>query len=223
MSGSNRNAGMAMSCMRLVVAVVLVCCAAGACGDDEAERSGPPFYLTTGHYMDAFTVDPPRLDDDVPREVRAAGCRAYGSWLDQTALRPDVRILDDPGLVRSAELLDGLYSGEEVAVEVERQLIDEDGDETRALAWLAEHGWSRRSQETAAAYLEDRSGAPSEEAADRYVVYMVPSGLTSVLFVRLEIEPDYERYERTRSRVGAVGEELPDGTRFGVPEPDCWT
>jgi hypothetical protein len=148
--------------------------------------------------MDSFLVDPGVPEPDVPDNVRAAACRAYGDWLTDIALRPDVRILDDLGLLRSAELLDGAYSGEEVAAEIERLLIDEDGDQTAALARLAEGDWGGRARETAAAYLDDRGKDPSAEAADRCVIYMVPTTIDSVvtvaqvLIVRLEINPDAE-------------------------------
>lgn len=135
---------------------------------------GRPFYLATEHNMDGFVIRTGEPSDDVPPAVQAAACRSYGDWLDQIATSPDVVIVDDPGLLRSAQLLAGdVYRGEDVTAEVERLLIDEDGDPARALDRLAEDDWSHQARETAAAYLDDREMDPSPGVEDRYVTYMV--------------------------------------------------
>ena len=186
--------------------------------------SGRPFYI--GTIIDAEWValrDPERLDN-VPDPMRAAACRNYRDFLNDVTLVPELTILDDPGLLRSAELLSEDFKDMDVALEVERLLLAEDLSAGEIVPALGEADWSQQDLEVAARYIEARAKPPSADADEKFVVFQTPVTIDTAVVARLEVAPRRELIDEpsvNRFELG-LGVELPDGSRVAVDTSLCW-
>jgi hypothetical protein len=186
--------------------------------------SDRPFYVATGYDTDLGVLDDrgERLSDP-PAPIRAAVCRNYHDFLDDRTMRPELVIVDDPGLIRSAELLDGPYAGDQVALDTEVLYVRAGRDSFGALLQMHEDGWSDADIEHGRRYLAVRNDPPSAGAADRYVVYTTKASTWSALMVRLAVEPEAELVPKPMlDRIGDISVQLPDGSMARVNESLCW-
>lgn len=196
-------------------------------GSEAGPVVGPedrPFYVATivsGERIvtDEIHEEPP----DPPAALRAAACRNYRNFVEDRALGPELAIVDDPSLLRSAELLDGAWAGDPVALDAETFLLQE-GDVTRARSRMADEDWPMAHIRRADRYLADRARTPTAGAEDRYVVYTASQTRTRRLLVRLAVDPEAERFEQPRFDHGVDGIEIrmPDGSIVVVDESRCW-
>jgi hypothetical protein len=179
-------------------------------GSVDADADG--FRVVTEIHAEMSLV--PNPDDivheaaDVAGPVLAAACQNY------------LRLLDDPGLIRSAELLDGEFDADRfVAVE---QAVGQVGtDVSRVTDHLrAQEGESSLSDAQIESYLIARAQPPTPTAANRYVVYMTARTTTVTRIVRLRV-PTERRRSDSASRTIEVVVELPDGSVVGIDERLC--
>lgn len=182
-----------------------------------------PFYVAT--FVESGRID---VDEDRARlvdfdpAIEAALCRNYHDWLDDRTLTTDLVMLDDPGLLRSAELLDNEFAGDEVALEAESLVVRGDGPADIEAA-LLDGDWSPRELDRADRYLELRAQRPSADASRSYVTYIASRSTSVALVVRLAIDPDAERVERpAMTRIGDLAAGLPNGSSVRMNESICW-
>jgi hypothetical protein len=182
-----------------------------------------PFYVAT--FVESGRID---VDEDRARlvdfdpAIEAALCRNYHDWLDDRTLTTDLVVLDDPGLLRSAELLDNEFAGDEVALEAESLVVRGDGPADIEAA-LLDGDWSPRELDRADRYLELRAQRPSADASRSYVTYIASRSTSVALVVRLAIDSDAERVERpAMTRIGDLAAGLPDGSSVRMNESICW-
>lgn len=182
-----------------------------------------PFYVATvvGGQPDVG-ADQGDVLADPPDAQRAAACRNYHDFLHDRAMGPDLVIVDDPGLVRSAELLDGEWAGDGVALDAETFLVQA-GNLPEALARIEDEEWSAADRENADRYLTARAQSPSAGALDHYVIYMATRTTSSSLVVRLAVDPEAEQISKPRfTRIGDISVRLPDGSAVRINESLCW-
>lgn len=187
--------------------------------------TGRPFYVGTVIEAERFVLRVPEHLDDVPDGLRAAVCRNYRDFLHDVTLNPDLRIIDDPGLLRSAELLRDEFKGSDVALEIERLMLDENltstGDIERA---LKDDSWSDQDLDVAADYIAARAEPPSSDAEENFVVFEAPVTMDEAVIARLEVAPSRELIdEPSVNRLeGGIAVEIPDGSVVGVDTSLCW-
>jgi hypothetical protein len=181
-----------------------------------------PFYVGTILRNGRLDLpnDAPQLDNPSDA-ILAATCRNYSDWLSDTTLTPTLLILEDPGLLRSAELLEGDFQGDRAALEAER-LITEGLDRAAVLEEMRGDNSTASELATASRYLDSRNEPPALDAAERYVLYMADVTTKSTVIARLAIDPDREQRRKPISRTGDITVGLPDGTTVSVSESKCW-
>jgi hypothetical protein len=163
---------------------------------------------------------------DRPALVLSAACWNYVQWAEDRVSSPDLEILNDAGLLRSAELLAGTYVSVPVAFEAENVLAHRASyrqvDDTSIVEQLRDDGASPAELADAERYLRARREPPSEDAADRYIVLRTELTAKTVITVRLEVPQPIELIKRPGSTIGDFSVRLPDGDTLGINESACW-
>lgn len=184
-----------------------------------------PFYVATVIGMerpDFGYADLERLAEP-PEDVWAAVCRNYRDFLDDVTLEADIVIIDDPWLVRSAELLDGAYAGDQVALDAETFLVQGQGSRSLALERMRDEDWPSADIAHAQRYYQDRAAPPSAAALNRYVVFMASRTTTAGVVARLAVDPEGELISKpTLNHIGDISVRLPDGSSVAVSDSRCW-
>ena len=203
--------------------VLFVFIARGGGTDAVVGPEDRPFYVATIVGGDRIETDgPSREPVDPPAALRAAACRNYRDFLDDRSLGTELAILDDPGLLRSAELLDGAWANDAVALDAET-FLNQQGDVAGARARMADDEWPAADVDRAERYYAARALPPTAGAADRYVVYATSHTTSRRLVVRLAIDPSAETFREPRStRVGDIEIRMPDGSVMVVDDSSCW-
>lgn len=184
-----------------------------------------PFYVATviGMERPDFGYEDLERLAQPPDDVRAAVCRNYRDFLDDVTLEADLVIIDDPWLVRSAELLDGAYAGDQVALDAETFLVQGQGNRSLALERMRDEDWSSADIDHAQRYYQDRAAPPSAAALNRYVVFMASTTTTAGVVARLAVDPEGELISKpTLDHIGDISVRLPDGSSVAVRDSLCW-
>ena len=189
-------------------------------GSDGLMVEDDPFYFAVKVEGDQVLLARPSATVADRPAVVAAACRNYKDWLNDRALTPDVVLAEDDSLIRSAELLDGVFAGEEVAFRAEEHRIRDLGRDS-IVAELRAAGFSDAQVEGAELYLDMVGDPPSEDARRRYGAYLT-SNTTTVRLVVLTDVSQPVTVEPPRSRILSIKVALPDGTIVGVPQESCW-
>lgn len=203
--------------------VLLVLIGRGAGVNSVVGPDDRPFYVATVVSGDRIAAGGPSEElPEPPARLRAAACRNYRDFLENRTLGPELAIVDDPGLQRSAELLDGVWASDSVAIDAETFLVQE-GDVAGARARLADEDWPAADIDRADRYFAARSQRPTAGAADRYVVYTTSQTRSRRLVVRLAVDPDAELSTKPRYNRGHdLKIQMPDGSVTVVDESLCW-
>lgn len=193
--------------------------------DPPAYRLGDgPFYLAVrvpGERIRVDSVAEPADDREVPSDLAAIACRVYEGWLRDEVVGLDVVIVDDPRLVRSAELLDGTYRVSESAVRAE--VLHREGlSQQEILQELKDEGLGASELSEAQQYLVDVSEPPSSIAQERYGAYLVSATSSMRLLTTIDVG-EVVQVANPRSRVHAIPIALPDGRVVGVSDELCVT
>ena len=126
-------------------------------------------------------------------------------------------------LVRSAELLDGAYAGDQVALDAETFLVQGQGNRSLALERMRDEDWSSADIDHAQRYYQDRDAPPSAAALNRYVVFMASRTTTAGVVARLAVDPEGELISKpTLNHIGDISVRLPDGSNVAVRDSLCW-
>lgn len=154
--------------------------------------------------------------------ILAAACQNYADFVHDIDLDPGVRIVDDPGLTRSAELLTSEYRNREIAFRVEAMLVRglSHGNIVDA---LTRDGVSHGEVATAQRYLDDRREPPRPESLRRFVTYEVTSDLHKVTIVRLEVPSERLSFTSWWSSPKFISVQLPEGAMYRVSVETCAT
>lgn len=215
-----------MSWIRLCLNIILgVLVLSTSCTFDSDSSDEMPFQLTTESSGDELILDD--IDefivtgDRISEQVLQAACQNYRDWLEDIALDPDVVILDDPSLLRSAELLAGEYSADPVATAIEELLI-ETGSEQEALRLLDVDGISESDLDTARRYLRERHDEPSATARERFVVYLSNATPSIRRLTRLAVTPPVRVVAPSMTRIRDIRVLTEAGSLLGVSEELCW-
>lgn len=208
----------------IVTAVAVVTFIATRSGTDTVVGDPDrPFYVGTVVAMDEPTLPRGVLLPNPPDPVWAAACRNYRDWLDDRSLNTDLVIVDDATLVRSAELLDGAYAHDRLAVEAETLIVHE-GNVAGAVRRMRADDWPEADVEHATAYYRARQDPPSAAALDRYVIYTTSQTRFNGIIARLAVDPEHELIRKPAfTRIQDISVQLTDGTTVRIDEELCWS
>ena len=205
-----------------MVCVAAVALSGGCNGRDVTTRSGG-VVASEIPYERINLADPGFVEPDPDEMVLQVACRNYPDYLDDISLNRQVVILDDPGLLRSAELLHGDFSGRDVPLLAEQAVLDYEGDQEAALAQLqSDPDLDERDIEEATRYLDARALPPTEGAAASYVVYAVNVTLSRARIVRLPLGNPVTRVDHSGTG-SSLRTQLPSGRVVAISESACMT
>jgi len=151
----------------------------------------------------------------------SAACWTYEAYIDDSIVGPDFNVVQDAGLLRSAELLDGAYAREPVAFEAE-DLLMKRGNTSAVIEAFRGEGVPAASLEIAAQYLRERAEPPSPNAATVYVIVQAQMTGQTVITIRLKPSMPRRLISRPGSTIGDFTVHVDGGRTFHVNESACW-
>lgn len=218
---SARPSGVSRRVRALILSVVLLT-ALGCGGRDETARRRGDIVTSEIPYERINLSYPDELDPSPDDTILKVACRNYADFIVDYTLNDNVIILDDPGLLRSAELLDGPFGGSEAALLAEQTLLRHDEDPEAALEDLrSDSELDDEDLDEAEQYLAARALPPTEDAVDNYVVYVANTTIRAALVVRLPLRNDVVLSPSSHASGAPLATQLPDGSIVGIAESAC--